>query len=97
MREYKLRPRAKNDLDKIWEHTSENWGRAQARIYLRKIKQACHLVASNPHIGRSREEVLTGLRVFIVEKHMLCYFIDDTQIDVLRILHRRIDVKSRIF
>jgi plasmid stabilization system protein ParE len=34
--------------------------------------------------------------VFTVEKHMLCYFIDGNQIDVLRILHRRMDVDSRI-
>ena len=93
---YRLRPKAKNDLDRIWEQTSENWGHAQARYYLGKIRHACYLIASNPHIGRSREEVLAGLHVFTVEKHMLCYFIDDSQIDVLRILHRRMDVASRI-
>ncbi len=93
---YRLRPKAKNDLDRIWEHTSENWGRAQARQYLGKIKHACNLIASNPRIGRSREEILAGLHVFTVDKHMLCYFIDGNQIDVLRILHRRMDVDSRI-
>lgn len=93
---YLLSPKAKNDLDRIWEQTSENWGHAQARHYLGKIRHACYLIASNPHIGRSREEVLAGLHVFTVEKHMLCYFIDDSQIDVLRILHRRMDVASRI-
>ena len=97
MRDYKLRPRAKDDLDRIWEQTSDNWGRAQARLYLGKIKHACRLIANNPYIGRSQEEFLAGLHVFTVEKHMLCYFIDEDKIDVLRILHRRMDVESHIW
>ncbi len=96
MRGYRLRPKAQNDLDEIWDYTHANWGRSQARTYIKKIKRACIRIASNPNIGKAREEILAGLHVSTVEKHMLCYFIDDTQIDVLRILYRRMDVESRI-
>lgn len=96
MRNYKLHPKARNDLDRIWDHTSEYWGRAQAREYFGKIQHACDLIASNPHIGRPRDEALVGLQVFIVEEHMICYCIDNNHIEVLRILHNRTDVESRM-
>jgi plasmid stabilization system protein ParE len=35
--------------------------------------------------------------VFAVEKHMICYLVGDSQIDVLRVLHRRMDVDSHVF
>ena len=96
MRKLRLRPKAENDLDRIWTFTYENWGQSQATNYLEKIKHTFGLITSNPHIGQPREKILAGLHVFIVEKHMLCYLIDDYQIDVLRILHRRMDLESRI-
>lgn len=96
MRNYRLRPRARNDLDRIWERTSEIWGRDQARTYLGKIKQARDLIASNPHIGRPREDVLAGLHAFNVQKHVLWYFVHDDHIGVVRILHSRMHVEHRI-
>lgn len=96
MGSYRLRPEARNDLDRIWEFTSENWGHVQAKYYLGAIEQACSLIASNPHIGRAAGEILAGLRVLIVKEHMLCYFIDDNHVDVARILHKRMNVDSRM-
>ena len=96
MLKLRLRPKAKNDLDRIWAFTSEYWGHTQATKYLEKIRHAFDLIASNPHIGQPREKILVGLQVFTVEKHMLCYLVDDHQIDVVRILHRRMDLESHL-
>ena len=96
MRKLRLRPMAKNDLDSIWAFTFEHWGQAQATNYLEKIKRTLYLVASNPHIGQPRETITAGLQVFTVEKHMPCYLVDVHQIDVLRILHTRMDLEGHL-
>ncbi len=96
MRRVRLRAKAKNDLDRIWAFTSEYWGQTQATNYLEKIKHTFDLIASNPQIGQPREKILAGLQVFTVEKHMLCYLVDDHQIDVLRILHKRMDLEGHL-
>lgn len=93
----RVRPKARNALDKIWERTSTNWGLTQATNYLEMIKHNLELIASNPHIGRLRERTRPELHVFAVGKHMICYLVDDSQIDVLRVLHRRMDVDSHVF
>jgi len=96
MRKLRLRPKAKNDLDGIWEHTLENWGQTPATKYLKKINRTFDLIACNPYIGRPRGKTLAGLHVVTAEKHILCYLVDNYQIDVSRILHRCMEIESSI-
>jgi len=89
-------PRARADIDDIWNYTVEHWGDRQAEIYLRLVKAAVEAVATDPKIGRTCDDVRRGYRKYPVGSHVLFYRVTATAIVVVRILHRRMDVERHL-
>lgn len=100
MSRYVLSPAAQADVDQIWDYTCQRWSDSQAEVYLREIQRAIELVADNPQIGRSCEDVRAGYRRHAVGSHTLYYRIGDTGdrllVDVVRILHKHMDVDRHL-
>ena len=93
MTRFVLSPAAQADLDQIWDYTHERWGAEQAVGYLREIQRGVERVVANPMIGRACDEVRFGSRKHGVGAHMLYYrVLGGDVIDVVRILHQRMDV-----
>ena len=94
---YTLSPAAQNDLGEIWDYTREHWGIDQAEQYLREIQRAIERVVSNPTIGRACNDVRPGYRKHVVGSHTLYYRIgSDDVIDVVRVLHQRMDADRHL-
>ena len=93
---YVLSPRAQQDLDEIWEYTPERWGVDQAEDYMRLIQRAIEIVAADPRKGRSSEEVRAGYHKYPAGSHLLFYRSVKEGIDVVRILHGRMDFERRL-
>ena len=92
MSRYVLSPAARADLEQIWEYSSERWDDDQAEEYLREVQRAIQRIVSNPTIGRSFNDVRRGYRKHAVGSHTLYYRIgSDDVIDVVRVLHQRMD------
>lgn len=49
-------------------------------------------VASSPDRGRARDEIREGYRSYAVGSHVVFYVARSSRIDVIRILHQRMDV-----
>ena len=99
MPDFALRPKARADLDGIWDHTVETWGRDQAMTYLRALNRAFKTLAKKPELGRISGEIYEGLRVYPSGKHLIFYFTTDKGIDVVRVvrvLHERMDTPSHL-
>lgn len=96
MPEVALRPKARADLDDIWNYTVETWGYNHAEKYLRALNRAFELLAEKPDIGRIYDEVHEGLRVYPSGRHLIFYFATDNGIDVVRVLHERMDISSHL-
>ena len=96
MPEIALRPKARADLDDIWDYTVETWGYEQAETYTRTLNEAFETLAENPELGRIYDEVYKGLRVYPSGRHLIFYFSTDDGIDVVRVLHQRMDVPSHL-
>jgi toxin ParE1/3/4 len=91
-----FRQEAINDLNEIWLYTYETWSESQADIYYQLLKNAVCNISNNPIIGRAYQEIYTGLRGLKTGKHLIFYIQnDENNIEILRILHERMDVKSR--
>jgi toxin ParE1/3/4 len=88
---YILSPRAQIDLDKIWDRTVERWGVDQAEFYTRQLWQHIMAAAAQPTIGRACPEVRAGYYKYRSGSHFLFYRLIDGGIDVVRILHERMD------
>jgi toxin ParE1/3/4 len=91
MRCHVLSPRAQADIADIWDYTVGRWGIDQAELYLRQIQAGIEAVAAEPGLGASCDYIRTGYRKSPVGSHMLFYRIVDDGIDVVRVLHRRMD------
>ena len=91
MAEYRLRPKARSDIDGIWDYTVKTWGVQQARSYITGLHDVCIELAENPDLGKRRDELYKGLRVYPSGKHVVFYITMDKGIDVVRILHGSID------
>lgn len=92
-----LTPAAQTDLGEIWDYTCERWGEDQAEKYVREIQRALLSLVGNPLIGRPCDEVREGYRRYAVGSHTLYYRVAGNDlIDVVRILHKRMDVDRHL-
>ncbi len=94
MSKYGLSPRARIDLDEIWDYTEKNWSAAQAETYIRGIQAAIETAASDPKQGRRCDDVRAGYMKIPAGSHMVFYRRAGKGIEVVRILHQRMDFAS---
>lgn len=88
---YILSPRAVSDLDEIWNYTAATWDTEQAEIYIRELWRAIETVAADPGRGRACDEIRPGYFKFLSGSHVLFYRKATKKIDIVRILHQRMD------
>jgi toxin ParE1/3/4 len=92
-----LRQEAIDDLTDIWEYTLQEWSENQADKYFETIKFACKEIGQNPNIGKVYTEISKNLLGLKSGKHIIFYHkISEDEIEVIRILHERMDLKNRI-
>jgi toxin ParE1/3/4 len=94
--EYRLRPRAIEDLDEIWEYTASTWNEAQAAQYLLSLRDTLAMLVEQPDLGGARNDLHPGLRVSHHSKHLIFYLREEWGIDVVRILHGSQDVRAHL-
>ena len=97
MNRYVLSPAARAHLEQIWDYTCEPWDDDQAEGYVCEIQRAIERVVDNPMIGRLCDELRPGYRKHAVGSHTLYYrIVGGNVINVVRILHRRMDVDPHL-
>lgn len=95
---YNLSIKARNDLQNIWLYTFENWSLEQADKYVGLLLTEMEHHATDPGKGIDRSLVKSGYKCFQVKSHVIFYRIvnDKTEIEVIRILHKRMDIENRL-
>jgi toxin ParE1/3/4 len=88
---YTLSPRAQLDLEGIWDHTEKRWGIAKAEEYTIQLWRQIEAVADNPASGRECAEIRAGYFKYRSGSHFLFYRLTEAGIDIVRILHERMD------
>lgn len=91
MTKYRLTPAAQRDLSSIWDYTQQRWDSRQAETYLTEIRAAIERIAEDPRRGRACDEIREGYRRYGIGSHLLFYIEGDDSVDVIRILHQRMD------
>lgn len=92
-----LSPLARSDLSGIWDYTAHHWGNDQADRYVRQIVAICDDLAAGRKQGRSVDAIRAGYLKCAAGSHVLFYRIGEgRRIEVMRILHRRMDVERHL-
>ena len=93
---YALTPAAQADLSEIWDYTATHWGETQAERYTRDIRATCEGLGDGTLVGLSAEDVRPGYRKIGVGSHVMYYRERAGTLEIVRILHRRMDVSRHI-
>ena len=93
---FRLSAKSIEDLKSIGRFTLKSWGREQRNIYLLKLDDSFHLLADQPHLGSARDDIREGYRVYHVGRHLIFYRQKSTGIEIIRILHDRMDVEIHL-
>jgi toxin ParE1/3/4 len=86
---FRFSRRAEADLLNIGSYTLRTWGEDQADLYIRQLEDCCQLIADNPALGRTCDEIRAGLRRMEHGKHVVFYRAEQGGILISRILHQR--------
>lgn len=92
-----LRQKAIDDLNNIWIYTSIKWSEIQADKYYATIKDSCIGIGENPEVVKKYDGVNQNLLGLKTGRHIIFYqSLSDDRIEVVRILHERMDLKPRV-
>jgi toxin ParE1/3/4 len=97
MAKYSLTNKAVDDLSKIWDHTYEVWSENQADKYYELLIDTCRKISENPAIGKNYDAIDKNIFGHRTKQHIIFYqVIAPDEIEIIRILHGRMDLKNRI-
>ena len=97
MARFFLTNKAVEDLSKIWDYTYEVWSENQADKYYVMLIDSCEQVSEHPDMGKNYPEIGHDILGLKAGKHIIFYrILKPNEIEVLRILHGRMDLKNRL-
>lgn len=96
---YVLTPQAEDDLFEIWSYIAEDNIPAADRVES-QIAAACELLASNPQIGHSRQDLTSmSVRFWTIPRlsnYVIVYDPASLPLQVIRIFHGALDISSHL-
>jgi toxin ParE1/3/4 len=96
MSAYRISPRAERDLEEIWLYTEGRWSAAQADRYAGALIDMIEALAADPGLGRKIDDVRPGYRKQAAGSHFIFYRQAPPGIEVIRILHQRMNVEAHL-
>ena len=97
MADYIISEKALDDLNTIWIYTAENWSVEQANRYYNLILDEIEFVTENFETMKDFGFARKNYRYSKVKSHLVfCKKHENTEIEVVRILHEKMDIKNRI-
>jgi toxin ParE1/3/4 len=97
MAKYHLTKKAVDDLSEIWNYTIETWSEIQAEKYYDLLLASCDDLANNPELEKNYDVVTKGIWGLKSGENIIFYaIISKNEIEVQRILHGMMDLKSKL-
>jgi toxin ParE1/3/4 len=93
---YVITKKAVSDLEEIWFYTVEKWSVAQADRYYSLIFDEIDYICKNINSGKPMDHVRKGYRTAKVKSHLIFYRITNEAVEIIRILHERMDIDRQM-
>ena len=93
---HRLSAEAEAELDGIWYYIASGSGSAEvADRFIDSLTKRFYLLATNPHIGRRRDDDLRpGMRSFPVGEYLILYRIDGESVLILHVVRGSRDIQA---
>jgi toxin ParE1/3/4 len=96
MAKYHLTKKAVEDLSEIWNYTYIEWSEVQADKYYFLLLDSCQELAENPKQDKKYDIVIENLLGYKSNQHIIFYVtLSKNEIEIVRILHGTMDLKSK--
>lgn len=95
MKALHLLPSAQRDLDAIWDYTAAAWGLEQAENYLQTLRRDMERLRDYPELGPAHRSRHGSFRKLPSGHHFIFYVVGDSTVEVVRVLHERMDVTQQ--
>ena len=93
---FHLTQNAYEDLKGIAIYTQENWGKSQRILYLKMINDIFHEISVNPNLCAKIDDIRARYFEYRIGSHFVFYRKVNDDVQIVRILHQRMDVESQI-
>ena len=87
------RPLAETDILEIWDYIADD-SLAAADRWVDHLDEQFRVLATQPMMGRARDELAPGVRSFPFGRYVVFYVLLDDGIDVVRVLHGARDIDA---
>jgi toxin ParE1/3/4 len=87
---------AVSDLQSIRSYTIESWGAEQEQVYLDGLWKKFEELLADPQRWRCRDDLFTGCQIAAQGKHVILFRVQDSVLEVVRILHGAMDFPRQI-
>ncbi len=92
---FRLSPQVEAELDDIWLYiATESASVSVADRVVDAITQQFFLLSKHPYAGRRRDDLRAGLRSVTVGSYVVIYRIEENDVVILHVVHRRRDIKE---
>ena len=95
-RDIRIRPLARRDLAGIWSYSKRQWSIEQAERYLTAINSEIERLRERPELGRPVSNVQLPFFKRASGSHVIFYLMSETRLDVVRVLHSRMDFVAHL-
>ncbi len=97
MPDYILTNKALEDISRIWDYTYRNWSEEQADKYYNLILSSFDALGDKSAIGKKYSEIHPDVYGYKIGQHIIFYrTARGGKIEIARVLHSSMDLKSRI-
>jgi toxin ParE1/3/4 len=90
------RPQAAADIADIWDYIADD-SLDQADAWVDRLDEQLQLLATQPLMGRQRDELAPRVRSLPFGRYIIFYVPLDDGIDVVRVLHSARDIEAGLF
>ena len=93
---FRISKKAIEDLENIWYCTSNKWSADQADRYYRLIIEEIENISTNQVMWVSADHIRKEYFKAKVKSHLIFYRKTNDIVEVIRILHQRMDIENRL-
>jgi toxin ParE1/3/4 len=93
---FAISKKAVSDLEEIWLYSVQKWSVEQADRYYDLIFDEINYICKNINSGKPMEHIRKGYRASKVKSQLIFYRVLNDRIEVIRILHERMDLENRL-
>ena len=95
-KQFKLKPKAVEDLENIYNRSINIWGVNRTREYIYDIENIFFSISENPMFGHAVEHLQHGLRSYPIGSHIVFYRREPSHVVIVRILHKSMDYQRHL-